>query len=77
MKPEKHGPVDGTAVLWNDDEGWGALASSAVDGEVWAYFSYVIMDGYKTLRPGQPVSFTYETPGQDGYPHRAISVWPR
>jgi len=76
MSREKRGPVDGTAVLWNDEEGWGALASPDVDGEVWAHFSKLLMDGYKSLRVGQPVRFEYETPRQDGYPHRAASVRP-
>ena len=73
----KHGPVEGTVVLWSDEEGWGAVASSLVDGEVWTHFSDLDMEGYRTLTPGQPVTFTYETPGQDGYPHRALSVRPR
>ena len=76
MSREKHASVDGTVAMWNDEEGWGALASPAIEGEVWAHFSNLVMDGYKTLRAGQRVSFTYETPGQDGYPHRAISVRP-
>jgi hypothetical protein len=27
------GPVDGTVVLWNDEEGWGVVASPDVNGE--------------------------------------------
>lgn len=74
MRRMTHGPVDGRTVLWNDEEGWGALASDDVEGEVWAHFSNVNGTGYRTLRPGQRVRFTYETPGQDGYPHRAITI---
>ena len=77
MERTKHGPVDGTVVVWDDEEGWGALASPAVQGEVWAHFAQVQMEGYGSLTSGQPVRFTYETPGQDGYPHRALSVRPR
>jgi cold shock CspA family protein len=69
-----HGPVKGTVVRWNDDEGWGVLASPAVSGKVWAHFSNIVGTGYKTLHPGQSVTFIYETPGQDGFPHRAIAV---
>ena len=76
MQREKHGPVDGTTVLWNDEEGWGSLASPQVEGEVWAHFSNLMMDGYRSLRVGQSVRFDYATPGQDGYPHRALSIWP-
>jgi CspA family cold shock protein len=73
----RHGPVDGTVVVWDDEEGCGALASPAVEGEVWAHFAQVEMEGYRTLTSGQPVTFTYETPRQDGCPHRAVSVRPR
>jgi CspA family cold shock protein len=69
--------IDGRVVIWHDDEGWGALASTGVEGEVRVHFSSIAIEGYKTLRAGQSVSFTYVTPGQDGYPHRAISVRPR
>jgi CspA family cold shock protein len=74
---EQQGPVNGTVVMWNDDEGWGTVASPDVSGEVWAHFSTVAGDGYRSLSAGQSVSFTYETPGQDGFPHRAVSVWRR
>jgi CspA family cold shock protein len=73
-RSETNGPVDGTATLWHDDKGWGAVASPAVEGEVWTHFSNIEMDGFHRLDVGEPVRFTYETPGQDGYPHRAITV---
>ena len=53
------------------------IASSAVDGDVWAHCSSVLMDGYRSLNASQLVSFVYETPGQDGYAHRSVSVTPR
>lgn len=68
------GPVDGTVVSWNDDEGWGVLASPAVDGEVWVHYSEIQGTGYRALRAGEPVRFTYETVSQDGYPNRAVMV---
>jgi hypothetical protein len=33
-------------------------------------------NGYRSVTRGESVTFTYETPGQDGYPHSAISVTP-
>jgi CspA family cold shock protein len=77
MKRSADGPVSGTVARWNDQEGWGVLVSPSVLGKVWAHFSMIEMDGYRTLNPGQEVTFTYETPGQDGYPHRALSVGPQ
>ena len=68
------GPVDGWVVFWHDKKGWGTLTSPVVDGEVWAHFSSIVGTGYKTMTAGEAVSIVYETPGQDGYPHRAVSV---
>jgi cold shock protein len=73
----RHGPVEGTVVHWDDEEGWGSLASPVVEGKVWEHFAQLEVEGYRALTPGQSVTFTYETPGQDGYPHRALSVRPR
>ena len=74
---QERGPVDGTVVTWHDEKGWGVLASPEVDGQVWAHFSNIRGSGYRSLVPGQPVRFTYITPGQDGFPHRATTVQPR
>ncbi len=76
MTREIHGPVEGTVVVWHTDEGWGAVASPDVDGDVWTHFSNIRGPGFKVLSAGQPVRFTYETPGQDGFSHRAVSVEP-
>jgi cold shock CspA family protein len=65
---EERASVDGGVVMWEDEQGLGAPASSVLEGEVWAHFSNIVIEGYKTLRVGQLVSFTYETPGQDGPP---------
>lgn len=74
---QKRGPVDGTVVIWHDEKGWGVLASPEVDGRVWAHFSSIRRSGFRNLAPGQPVRFTYITPGQDGFPNQATSVQPR
>ncbi len=64
-----HETVSGTVEWWDDVAGWGALR--APDGTlVWCHASQVDMPGYRTLAPGAPVVFDYETPGQDGYPAR-------
>ena len=68
MERERHRSVVGTTAMWNDEEGWGALASPEVEGEMWAHFSDLILDGYRSLRVGQGVRFEYEAPGQDGIP---------
>jgi cold shock protein len=68
--------VDGVVKSWDDDEGWGVLASSAVPGDVFAHFSHVVAVGYRTLAMGERVSFEWEPfpSGQDGYFYRATRV---
>jgi cold shock protein len=68
------GPVEGTATLWLVEDSWGAVASPEVEGEVSTHFSHIEMEGYRQLRVGEPVRFTYETLRQDGYPHRAVQA---
>lgn len=64
-----HPPVEGTVFAWHDEDGWGVLRTP--DGlDVWCHYSQVLVAGYRSLRPGDRVTFDYETPGQDGYPAR-------
>ncbi len=65
--------VEGTVLTWHEEDGWGVLR--APDGtEVWCHYSQVDVEGYRSLSPGEAVTFDYETPGQDGYPARVFSV---
>jgi CspA family cold shock protein len=45
-------------------------------GEVWAHFSHIEAEGYRTLATGADVSFDYERVpgGQDGYDLRATRI---
>jgi CspA family cold shock protein len=74
MATELNGPVEGNVVQFNREQGWGVVASPAVEGEVWVHFSSIEGGGYKELVPGEAVRFTYRTYDQDGYPHGAESV---
>lgn len=66
----------GTVRYWDDDEGFGVLDSADTPGGCWAHFSVVVMDGFRTLAPGDPVAFIFEQGRQDGYSYRALQVWP-
>jgi cold shock protein len=72
------GYVDGTVTVWHAEDGWGVVTAPGLDGNVWVHFSVIAgpPDGYRGLRAGQPVQFTYEAPGQDGFPYSAIDVVP-
>jgi CspA family cold shock protein len=68
--------VNGTVVLWRDEEGWGALRTEAAPSDVFAHFSNLVGEGYLDLRVGQRVQFLLEPfpTGQDGYFYRAEEV---
>ena len=67
----------GRVLRWDDDEGWGVLGSDEFAGTVFAHFSQIEMDGYRTLTVGQEVEFDYMPGrGQDGCDHSAVWVRP-
>lgn len=78
VRPWNTDPVTtttGTVRLWNDDEGWGVLDSEATPGGCWAHFGSILADGFRSLRPGQAVSFAFHHGPQDGYDYAADAVW--
>ena len=66
----------GIVRQWNDDEGWGVIDSAATPGGCWAHFSHAAVSGASNFMAGQSVSLEWESPGQDGYPYRAVRFWP-
>jgi cold shock CspA family protein len=66
----------GTVSAWFPEQGWGVLASPEVKGTVFAPFSMIRdQTGYRELREGQQVAFSWARGGQDGCDHRAIDVY--
>ena len=68
--------VTGVVREWHSDEGWGVLDLAGVPGGCWAHFSAAAVRGYVTFDAGDEVEAEFETPGQDGYEHRATRFWP-
>lgn len=66
--------VAGVVREWHDAEGWGVIDSPETPGGCWAHFSHIDADGYRSATPGQTVDLVHESPGQDGYPFRAVRV---
>ncbi|WP_406641888.1 cold-shock protein [Amycolatopsis sp. WGS_07] len=64
----------GKVVRWDVEEGWGVIESAAVDGPIWAHFSMIEADGFRSLTVGEGVLFTVERAEQDGYHWRAVRV---
>jgi len=70
------GPLLGSVVWWNIAKGLGVLQAADLSGQVIAFFSIIDSPGFRQLKAGQQVQFWYDTPGQDGYDHRATLVRP-
>ena len=66
----------GEVRLWNGEEGWGVIDSEDTPGGCWAFYSSVLVEGYKSLDAGQKVKFNFEAGEQDGFSFRAVEVWP-
>lgn len=50
----------GTVKWFSNTKGYGFITSDKVEGEIFAHFSAIQSEGFKTLRAGQPVSFELE-----------------
>lgn len=68
--------TQGVVSEWHDAEGWGVIDAAGTPGPCWTHFSTIVMNGYHALAVGQRVRFEWQAPGQDGYPCRAVRVWP-
>ncbi|WP_434610160.1 cold shock domain-containing protein CspD [Pseudomonas sp. R1-7] len=49
--------VKGKVKWFNNAKGYGFIIQDGKDEDLFAHFSAIQMDGYKTLKAGQPVSF--------------------
>jgi CspA family cold shock protein len=68
----------GTTSWWNEEEGFGVITSPDFVGDIWVHFSFLKMDGYRSLHEGQAVEFKdVMTPSlEPGYPYQARWVRP-
>ena len=51
---------NGTVKWFNNAKGYGFILPESGENEVFAHYSAIEMDGYKTLKAGQPVCFEAE-----------------
>lgn len=51
----------GTVKWFNNQKGFGFICSEESGEDIFAHFSSVMMDGYKTLKTGQEVEFEIST----------------
>jgi len=66
----------GTVKFFRAEKGWGAISSPDIpDGaDAWVHFSVIDMDGFRELRAGDRVEFSYEAVQQDSFRFRATRV---
>mgnify|MGYP000719421192 CR=1 FL=1 len=52
--------VTGMVKWFNNAKGYGFIVSDEGGGDIFAHYSSIDMDGYKTLKAGQTVTFDTE-----------------
>lgn len=57
--------VTGVVKWFNNQKGFGFIHPDIGEEEVFAHFSEIMMEGYKSLKAGQPVAFEIN-PGPKG-----------
>ncbi|MFC1475211.1 cold-shock protein [Candidatus Zixiibacteriota bacterium] len=63
----------GKVKYFNDTKGWGFLSSEDTDNDVYVHYTQINMDGYKTLKEGQEVSYEL-TPTEKGFRAQNVSL---
>ena len=51
------GAVTGTVKWFNNAKGYGFIVADGSDEDMFAHYSAIAMEGYKTLKAGQAVTF--------------------
>ncbi|MGL4475859.1 MAG: cold shock domain-containing protein CspD [Shewanella sp.] len=64
--------ASGTVKWFNNAKGFGFICPDAGGEDVFAHYSTITMEGYRTLKAGQPVEFEVEQ-GPKGMHASAIS----
>ena len=63
----------GTVKWFNNQKGYGFICANDSEEEIFAHFSSIVMEGYKSLKAGQPVDFEVN-PGPKGL--HALNIRP-
>ncbi|MCQ2567118.1 MAG: cold-shock protein [Mogibacterium sp.] len=65
---------NGTVKWFNNEKGYGFLANDEGGDDVFVHFSSIMIDGFKTLKEGQKVSFDIEDDPKNPDKMRAANV---
>ncbi|EAQ63821.1 cold-shock protein CspD [Marinomonas sp. MED121] len=63
----------GTVKWFNNAKGYGFIVSESFEEDLFIHYSSILIDGYKTLKAGQSVSFK-TSPGKQGL--HAVDIMP-
>jgi len=64
----------GTVKWFNNDKGYGFIANEDGGEDVFVHFSSIMVEGFKTLKEGQNVSFDIEDDPHNQDKKRAANV---
>ena len=64
----------GTVKWFNNAKGYGFIVSDSFDEDLFTHYSSILIEGYKTLKAGQSVTFN-TSPGKQGM--HAIEITPK
>lgn len=64
----------GTVKWFNNAKGYGFIVSDSFDEDLFTHYSSIMIEGYKTLKAGQAVTFN-TSPGKQGM--HAIDITPQ
>ena len=65
---------NGTVKWFNNEKGYGFIENSEDSSDVFVHFSAIVMDGFRTLKEGQKVTFDIEDDPKVPDKKRAIEV---
>ncbi|MCQ4842605.1 cold-shock protein [Neglectibacter timonensis] len=65
---------NGTVKWFNESKGFGFISNDDGSGDVFAHFSAIVSNGFKTLLEGQKVIFDTETDPKNSSKLRAVNV---
>lgn len=66
----------GTVKWFNAEKGFGFITNDETNEDVFVHFSSIQIDGYKTLKENQKVTFETETDPKNPEKLRAVNVCP-